>query len=187
MARHIEDPDVRLIVALAASMKSDYEEDSRSWQESPFKWIKGCASPRRKGAIFESLVAGWCAAKNLNVTRTGDSDADRVIEGLRIEIKGSTLWDAGSYKFQQLRDQNYDAVICLGISPFNVHCWTVPKEEIMDRWKMGDISSQHTGRKGSDTAWIDINPNNVNSWLWQWGGRLSEAYEILVKLANAAR
>ena len=183
MKKTIDDPDVQMLASISASIKNDYKQTSTIWKESPFEWILGCPS-RQKGAIFESLVAGWCAAKNLNVTRTGDSEADRVIEGLRIEIKGSTLWKNGSYKFQQLRNQNYDAVICLGISPFDAHCWTIPKEEVMDRWGMGEISSQHGGRSGTDTAWISIEPNNPNSWLWQWGGRLSEAYGILVKLAR---
>ena len=39
------------------------------------------------------------------------------------------------YKFQQLRDQNYEFAICLGISPFSAHCWVLPKAEIMDRWR----------------------------------------------------
>ena len=185
MARRITDPDVRHLASLAASMEADYVETSNIWHGSPFEWIKGCAS-RRKGAIVESLVAGWCAAKNLNVTRTGDTEADRIIEGLRIEIKGSTLWKSGIYGFQQLRDQDYDAVVCLGLSPFDAHCWTIPKSEIMARWENGDIRSQHGGEEGSDTAWIHIRPTRQDSWLWDWGGRLSEAHEILVQLAKNA-
>ena len=39
------------------------------------------------GSIGEQLVAGWFAAKGLDVLRTGDSEADRVIDGKRVEIK----------------------------------------------------------------------------------------------------
>ena len=183
MQKRIEDPEVQLLVSISASIRYDYAQHSDIWNGSPFEWMIKCPS-RQKGAIFESLVAGWCAAKGLDVARTGDSDADRVIEGLRIEMKGSTLWKAGRYKFQQLRDQNHDAAICLGISPFDAHCWVIPKKEIMRRWRRGDISSQHGGSAGTNTAWIDIMPTNPPAWIRSWGGRLSKAFEILENLAN---
>ncbi len=67
-----------------------------------------------------------CAAKGLAVERSRDSEADRVIAGVRVEIKFSTLWrDRGGYTFQQLRDQNYEVAVFLGISPFDAHCWVV--------------------------------------------------------------
>ena len=61
-------------------------------------------------------------AKGFDVAKSPDSQADRIIAGARAEIKTSTLWKNGVYMFQQLRDQNYAFVICLGISPLNAHC-----------------------------------------------------------------
>lgn len=183
MTRRINDPDVRILASIASSIQGDYDQVSELWEGSPFEWIRGRPS-RQKGAIFESLIAGWCAAKGLNVMRTGDSDADRIVEGLRIEIKGSTLWQGGNYKFQQLRDQNYDAAICLGISPFDAHCWTIPKNEIMERWRNKDISPQHGGSAGTDTAWIDVTPTSPPEWIRTWGGRLSDAFEVLKNLTG---
>ncbi len=174
----IDDPDVQMLASISASIRGDYAQASNSWRGSPFEWIPGCPS-RQKGAIFESLVAGWCAAKGLNVTRSGDSDADRIIEEPRVEIKGSTLWKAGRCKFQQLRDRNYHAAVCLGISPFDAHCWTIPKDEIMRRWENREISSRHGGSAGTDTAWLDIRPASPPRWIKPWGGRLSEAFEVL--------
>ena len=179
----IRDPEVQRLASTSAAIKGDYSRASGTWTGSPFEWILGCPS-RQKGAIFEALVAGWCDAKGLNVSRTGDSDADRIIEGMRVEIKGSTLWKAGRYKFQQLRDQNYDCAICLGISPFDAHCWTIPKDEIMRRWRSGEISSQHGGSTGTDTAWIDVRPESPPKWIEPWGGRLSDAFEVLRGLAD---
>ena len=114
----IHDEDVRMLAAIAGTLKADYADEDSTWSGSPFAWIITRPS-RQIGTIGEKLVAGWCAAKDLDVTRPPNSDCDRVINGKRVEIKFSRLWKTGLYKFQQLRDQEYDFAICLGISPFD--------------------------------------------------------------------
>jgi hypothetical protein len=132
------------------------------------------------GAIGERLVAGWLAAKGFNVVRSPDTEADRIIENQRVEIKMSTLWRNGSYKFQQLRDQHYDFVICLGLSPFDAHCWVLPKAVVIERWQQRDgIFSQQRGAVGSETAWLAVSPNNPLPWLHQFEGQLRHAVEII--------
>jgi hypothetical protein len=131
-SREITDEDVRLLASLAGTMKVDYLEDDAAWEGSPFAWIKTRPS-RQIGKIGESLVAGWCASKGLDVVKSPDSEADRIIEGVRTEIKFSTLWKAGGYKFHQLRDQDYKMAVCLGVSPFDAHCWVIPKPVIASR------------------------------------------------------
>ncbi len=111
----------------------DYVDPAKDpWIGSPFAWIRTRPS-RQVGTIGEQLVAGWAAAKGLDVVRTGDSDADRVINGKRIEIKFSMLWTSGRYVFQQIRDQRYDYALLLAISPFTASCWVVPKSVLMER------------------------------------------------------
>ena len=114
MSSAIRDPEVRLLAAIAASLKQDYvaQADTDPWAGSPFAWIRLLPS-RQRGKVGEQLVSGWCAAKGLDVTSSGDSEADRVIAGQRVEVKFSTLWRSGVYKFQQIRDQRYDFLICL--------------------------------------------------------------------------
>ena len=85
----MSDADVRLLASISNTMRDEYVQDLEAWKDSPFAWILTQPS-RRKGAIFESLVSKWCIARKLRVTRSGDSDADRIVEGLRVEIKGST-------------------------------------------------------------------------------------------------
>lgn len=166
------DSEVKLLASIAATLEQDYVLDNLEWKGSPFEWIKQRPS-RQIGAIGEKIVSGWLAAKSFNVSRSGDSDADRIIEKSRVEIKFSTLWKNGSYKFQQLRDQNYDFAICLGVSPSDAHCWALPKAEILRRWReTGDLSSQHGGAKGADTAWLTVNPASAHSWLAPFGGEL---------------
>ncbi|PKO20737.1 MAG: hypothetical protein CVU38_18545 [Chloroflexi bacterium HGW-Chloroflexi-1] len=126
MQYQIKNPEVLLLASIASTLKGDHVREGAAdpWAGSPFAWIRTRPS-RQVGKIGEQLVAGWCAAKDLDVVSSGDSQADRVIAGRRVEIKFSTLWESGVYKFQQIRDQDYDFAICLGISPFNAHCWVI--------------------------------------------------------------
>lgn len=141
--------------------------------------------PGKKGKIGEELVSGYLVEKGFDVVRSTDVEADRIIAGKRAEIKMSTLWENGSYKFQQLRDQNYDFAICIGISPFDVHCWVLPKDLILDKWRnTGEISSQYREGQGSDTAWLSVNPDAIPDWLTQWGGTLSSAVRLIASLTN---
>lgn len=166
------------------TLQSDYQKPGEeAWSLSPFDWIRAKPS-RQKGAIGEKLVSGYLACKGFDVTRSPDTEADRIIAGKRAEIKMSTLWETGLYKFQQLRDQNYDFAVCLGISPFDAHCWILPKNVILERWAAEDIPSQHGGRSGSDTAWLSVRPDDVPEWLSEWGGTLSDAVELIARITD---
>ena len=96
----------------------------------------------------------------------------------------STLWKGGSYRFQQLRDQDYEFAVCLGLSPFDAHCWVLPKELILQQWSAGIISSQHGGRAGSDTAWLHVLPDAIPDWLHAWGGPLSDAVRVVTRITG---
>jgi len=174
----IQDPEVQLLASIAATLEGDYarEDSVDPWVDSPFAWIKRRPS-RQVGKIGEQLVAGWCAAKGLDVVASGDSEADRVIAGNRVEIKFSTLWQSGVYKFQQLRDQDYAFAICLGVSPFNAHCWVISKRAL--RLHVIGHTPQHTGKGGTDTFWLSFKPTEPPEWLRTCGGGLADAFEIL--------
>ncbi len=179
----ISDPDVRLLVSLAGGLRDDYLATDRKWDESPFGWIRQRPS-RQRGKIGEQLVAGLCAAKDFDVVKSPDSDADRIIGGLRAEIKFSTLWDSGCYKFQQFRKQNYDIVFCLGISPFDAHCWILTKQAVLEAWGTpGGLEAQHGGRAGKDTAWLTVVPDRPPQVLARCGGRIGSAIDRLRSLA----
>ncbi len=181
----ITDPDVQILAALSGTIAQDYAGDGEDpWELSPFKWILGTTS-RRRGAIGESLVAGWCAAKGFDVTRSPNSDADRVIAGQRIEIKFSTLWSSGVFKFQQIRDQEYDAVFCLGLAPFDAHAWLLPKS-VLRTYVIGHMG-QHTGAGGADTSWLSFRPETPYPWMAPYGGTLEDVFRVLASLTGAGR
>jgi len=175
--------DFRMLAAISGALEAEYLEVDDAWDGSPFASIRTRPS-RQVGAIGEKLVAGWLASRDLNVVRSPDSDADRIVENLRVEIKFSTLWKNGSYKFQQLRDQAYDLVICLGVSPFDARCWAVPKSVILEQWRNGGLPSQHGGTRGTDTAWLTVRPDACPGWLEQHGGTLRSGLDRIAALTS---
>jgi hypothetical protein len=178
----IEDPEVRLLASISATLEGDYMPDSDDpWEGSPFDWIRSRPS-RQRGAIGEQLVAGWCAAKGLDVTRSSSSDADRVIHGHRVEIKFSTLWQSRVYKFQQIRDQEYDYLLCLGVSPFDAHAWLLPKAALYE-YVIGHMG-QHTGASGTDTAWLSFPSDVPHGWMKQYGGTLSDVWRLFESMPH---
>ena len=176
----MEDPDVQLLAEIASSLKADFVPDVDAWRDSPFAWLKQPIASRTVGTVFERLVGKYFAVKGFRVSEAAGSDADRVIDGLRVEIKGSTLWRGGVFRFQQIRDQQYDIVICLGISPYDAWCWVIPKNILLAHPE--GVVSQHGGQGGRDTAWLTVAPDNPPAWLHRWGGRLSDAYRVLREL-----
>jgi len=178
----ITDPEVRDLALYAALLRDEYVKDEPDpWRDSPFGWIKTRPS-RQVGAIGERLVAAWCAAKDFDVVKSPDSEADRLIEGHRVEIKFSTLWRGGGYKFQQIRDQNYDCVFALGISPFDAHAWVIPKA-VLKRHVIGHMG-QHTGAGATDTSWLPVKVGEEPEWLTECGGSLAQAHDLLAAMAG---
>jgi len=173
----IEDPDVRDLVMLATGLEPGFAAPVNDpWSGSPFRWVLSQPS-RTKGAIGEKLVSGWAAMNDFDVSRSDDSDADRIIDGWRVEVKLSTLWRNGGYKFQQIRDQRYDYCLCLGIAPFDAQAWLLPKALLLEHviGRMG----QHTGRTGRDTAWLGFPADEPFPWMEPFGDRLSSVRRLL--------
>jgi hypothetical protein len=169
------DSDLETIASIAGELKSSYVhgETENPWTGSPFAWIRTRPS-RQEGKIGELLVAEWCKRKGFIVTKSGDSECDIVINGHRVEIKLSTLWESKVYFFQQVRDQNYEYAFLLGISPFAVHGWFVSNEVLRLHAK-----PQHAGKAGLDTSWLEFLASNPPSWLIPFGGDLAETYKVM--------
>ncbi len=163
----------RLVLA-ANRLALEYAEDSARWAGSPLEWLKNISSSRRKGKAIEMLIERWLSSESFDVRPSGDSEADRLIGGRRVEIKGSTLWENGTYKFQQIRNQRYDFLICLGLSPFEAHCWVLPKE-----LALREATPQHGGSRGRDTFWITVDPKSPEGWLRPRNGDLDEALTLI--------
>ncbi|HMD90205.1 MAG TPA: site-specific DNA-methyltransferase [Anaerolineaceae bacterium] len=165
-------PEFVMLASLAMYIRNDLEEQSEIWEGSPFSWVTQLPAAS-KGKLGRNLIASWCAAKGLTIDYPKDIKASLIINGFRIATKFSTLWSEGSYKFQQIRNEGYEYLICLGISPSEAHCWVFNREYIVEKAK-----PQH---KGAD-LFLTINPENPPDWACIGGGKLDEAYHILKNL-----
>ena len=181
MSQNSTTPEFDLLASAAKFIKPEFENNSSPWAASPFEWILELPSAS-KGKLGKRLINQWCAVQGLSIDTSPDSQADMLINGHRVEIKFSTLWKANIYKFQQLPDQNYEYAVCLGISPFQAHCWVVSKL-ILRQYVIGH-TGQHTGSKGQETAWFTVNPKSPPDWLLPCGGALEEAYKVLKSLSS---
>jgi hypothetical protein len=171
--------DFRLLAAAADYIKSEFPSTNDAWDQSPFRWILSIPSAS-KGKLGKRLVTQWCALKGLPVESSPDPEADMLINKHRAEVKFSTLWKVGIYKFQQFRNQNYEYAVCLGISPQEAHCWVVSKKLLIDN--VIGHTGQHTGSSGKDTAWLTVKPHEPPSWMTGCGGTLDQAYQVLINL-----
>lgn len=172
--------ELLIFFSVADSLKNSYVIDGQidPWASSPFAWIRQRPS-RQVGKIGEQLISEWCKEKGLIISKSGDSECDLVINDKRVEVKLSTLWESGVYTFQQIRDQNYEYAILLGLSPACAHCWVVSKK-LLKSYVIGH-TPQHTGKVGTDTFWLSFPFDDPPSWLLECGGTLDKAYSAIVR------
>lgn len=166
-----------ILETIAANLVAEYPE-TQAWSDSSFNWIR-TLPPASKGAIGRNLASGLLQQYGLTVTaRRGLLR----VNGLRISVKTSLMWGAGTIKFQNIRDTNFDFVLCLGIYPHKAYGWLAPKNEI---WADGRIRSDRPGvtkqHKGAD-AWIDVDPDSVQGWLKPYGGTI----DAMIKVAKVS-
>lgn len=165
------------LVAIAKTLEDEYEPRffPQQWADSPFGWLKIGLPSRTRGKAAEVLVERWLSTEQFDVSPAKGPEADLVVNGIRVEVKMSTLWEVGTYKFQQIRDQDYEVLICLGLSPSEAHCWVLPKELAFSHAR-----HQHGGAAGrSNVRWFGVDPKAPPSWLLPQYGSLHEALELM--------
>ena len=139
------------------------------WSTSPYKWLRELQS-RTRGKAGEQIIAGWLKSEGFTVGRASSSNSDRSVELTQIEIKLSTQWDSGEFRFQQIRNQDYRFMILLGILPHEVKVWIIPKKVALKH-----STPQHTGKTGAETRWLAFDAENPPRWLSRYGGDANRA------------
>lgn len=177
-------PDLGLLTGIASTLESDYGGGFSAWRDSQFGWILSLPSAR-KGAIGKRLISSLLEEWGFSVRPCRGRGADRLVNERRVAMKFSMLWDEGTYKFQQIRDQRYEILICLGVSPSDAHSWVFTRDFLLEGWgNLEGFSNQHRGQEGTDTAWIHVDPTAPQAWLEPHGGALQNALEALSLLVT---
>jgi hypothetical protein len=143
------------------------------WLGSPYRWLRELQS-RTRGKAGEQIITSWLRSEGLIVGRAGSSGSDRRIELTEVEIKMSTRWDSGEYRFQQIRNQEYKYIILLGVSPEQLNVWIVPKKVALKY-----STPQHTGKTGAETRWLSFPADAAPSWLARYGGSSQKGLEAV--------
>lgn len=154
---------------IARELEPCYVDNIDAWIHSPFLWLRQL-SAKKKGAAMEAMVRQWCNVQGFPPNKTSGSESDCSIGGVLTEIKGSTLWNSGEFQFNQIRQQKYDMLIFLGISPNDVHLWCPPKLLAMEHAK-----PQHGGEAGQDTFFLKFKAADPPRWIRGHGGTLADA------------
>lgn len=167
----------------AAALEAAYAAGQPDpWAGSRYAWIRNLA-PARRGKAGGQLVDRWLRATGVDVAPRLNSEHDRVVAGRKAEIKLSTLWTGtGEYTFQQLRDQDYELLILLGVSPEKVHAWVLPKHAALAHLT-ADMGARTAG---ADARWLTFPAARPPAWLAPYGGPLPTALDALATLTSPA-
>ena len=166
------DPEFIFLASRASNIQEEIEEKYDTWKNSPFEWISQLPA-RTKGKVARELLTKWFEDKNLVVNKIKDSSETIEINNKEYAIKFSTLWSSGIYKFQQIKNDGPNNVICFGLSPFKAHCWVVNRDLAIDNGKQ-----QHRGT-GNSEYWISVNPLDIPDWISTFGGSLEQATKVI--------
>ena len=158
------------------------EEKRRDWINSDFSLVKDILNPRIRGEAMIALALKFIRKSEypMDPDSKHNSTQTAKINKKLIQIKTSSLWRGGFYKFQQIRrTDKFDLLFCFGISPGNVHCWIIERYLIINDigfWEdFEGLENQHANEE--TTRWLKVNPKNVADSLKPWGGELDVALE----------
>ena len=105
--------------------------------------------------------------------KAGEGHYHAMINDKKVVIKISTIWKGGkSYVFQQIKDGDWDYLLCFGISSTEDNLWIMSREDIYT------IPGQHTGMGAKETKWIHISPEEIKPDYLK-GGTLGEGLEAI--------
>jgi hypothetical protein len=129
-------------------------EDSR-YANSPFRHLKQMHA-KQKGKRYEKITE--CVIRKLGhtVSKPTNTDHDRIIDGLKVEIKGSTLnKNTEHFSFLQIRpSQDYDKMYFSMFYPDKLVIVEMNKDKIIENIKLRNFKKQHGGNKADSGTYL---------------------------------
>ena len=121
--------------------------DIDPYADSQFKPIKDMTS-KRKGRFFELLTEEYVENYGWKVSKPKNSDHDTIINGKKVEIKGSFRWvvdgELKHYRWQQIRpSQDYEYIVFLALDPNKCRFYCGSKQEISDFVSIQDSNGNY--------------------------------------------
>lgn len=129
-------------------------------------------SSKKKGKYFESIFEEYCVSKGKVVQKPLNSDHDRIVDGLKVEVKGSFLWsNIHRFRWQQIRPaQDYDIMVFIAVYYSKIHFGFATKDTVTKYVQVQNekgewIHNQHGGKRvNSGTFFLDGVPSDY-TWM----------------------
>ena len=111
---------------------------------------------KQKGKRYEEITE--CVVRKLGhiVSKPINTDHDRIIDGFKVEIKGSTLnKNTDNFSFLQIRpDQDYDKLYFTMCYPNELVIMEMSKEQVLKNIQNGIFKKQHGGNKAESRTYL---------------------------------
>jgi hypothetical protein len=140
------------------------------WSNSPFKHLKSLA-PRGKGSRMEKIAEEILQRRGHTVDKATSTDNDRVVDGAKVEIKGSTITKGSDdcFSFLQIRPAQEYEFLVLETFWFDgtIKFHRIPKDDVLKYVAGRVFVPQHGGKVGnSGTFCYNGNLDPFDQWFW---------------------
>lgn len=153
-----------LLDLILSKLSNDW--NNSIWKGSKFEKLY-VQSSKRKGTIGEEMTKAILSDIGLVIGTRTNSDHDFSItynkKVYKIENKLSLTWgnEISKFKWQQIRDQDYDFIFFIGVNPNDHKVWWATKQDLKTYIIGNDKYRQHGGKNGKqDIYWI----TSIESW-----------------------
>lgn len=121
---------------------------------SPFVHLK-LMHAKQKGSRYEMITECVLRKLGFDVKKPKSIEYDRIVDGYRCEIKGSTLnKNTDNFSFLQIRpDQDYDKLIFSMFYPDELVLMEMSKDCIFQNIENGNFKKQHGGNKADSRTY----------------------------------
>ena len=131
------------------------EQEDPRYINSAFRFVKQMHA-KQKGKRYEEITE--CVVRKLGhiVSKPINTDHDRIIDGFKVEIKGSTLnKNTDNFSFLQIRpDQDYDKLYFTMCYPNELVIMEMSKEQVLKNIQNGIFKKQHGGNKAESRTYL---------------------------------
>ena len=128
--------DFGSVMDVVQSFRKSPEEERaiRRWDKSPFRHIRE-AAPNPKGRMAEAITQQILSSLGHSTfLKSGKDDFDILVDGVRVEIKSSTLNQDDGFTFNAMVYEKCDEFCLIGIEPHRIRVWRLHKDVAKEIW-----------------------------------------------------